>query len=293
MEDAWEEGGFRHGYVRVGDVRLHCVERGAGPLVLLLHGFPEFWFTWRHVMTALAGAGFRAVAPDLRGVNLSDKPPGIAPYDGLVVTEELAALIAALGAERAFLVGHDIGGALAWVLAMLHPERVERLAILNMPHPQRFVEHLSTFRQKLRSWYVFFFRLPWLPELAFRAFRFKALRWILSTQVRPGAHTQEDVEKYVEAMSRPGALNRSINYYRAFLRRSRAEIEARSRPIHVATLIVWGENDLALGKDMVEPNPGYVTNLRVHRLPDAGHFVHHDEPERVHAWLIDHFRSVS
>ena len=152
--------GLREGYAEVGDVELHYVEAGDGPLVVLLHGFPEFWYGWRQQIAPLVKAGFRVVAPDLRGYNLSSKPDGFADYTADKPADDIRGLIHELGAESAMVVGHDWGGTVAWTLAMNHPEVVDRLAILNAAHPRKLNEGLRNPRQLLRSWYFFYFQLP-------------------------------------------------------------------------------------------------------------------------------------
>jgi pimeloyl-ACP methyl ester carboxylesterase len=156
-----------HGEAQVGaGVRLHYVEAGPGdgPLVVLLHGFPAFWYSWRYQLPALAQAGFHVVAPDMRGYNLSDKPSGWRAYEGSLLAGDIDGLIRHFGAERAHVVGHDWGAAVAYSLAMLHPDKVDRLAILNVPHPARLLAAFRTFKQLKKSWYIFFFQLPSLPE---------------------------------------------------------------------------------------------------------------------------------
>jgi epoxide hydrolase 4 len=189
-------GPARHRHVDVGEVTLHVVEAGTGPLVVLLHGFPEFWYSWRHQIPALAAAGLRVVAPDLRGCNLSDKPRGQAAYRVRELAADVAGLIAACGEEQAAVVGHDWGGAVAWALAIRHPERVERLVIVNSPHPLRFLAAVRQPAQLARSWYMLLFQLPWLPEALLRAGGFKALRRTLRRW--GGGHlTGEDLDRYV------------------------------------------------------------------------------------------------
>src|SRR5688572_23529892 len=156
---------MREGYAELGTVRLHYVEQGEGPLVVLLHGFPEFWYGWRHQIGPLAEAGLRVVAPDMRGYNLSSKPRGRGQYDIALLARDVAELIEERGARRAHVAGPDWGGAVAWATAGLHREAVDRLAILNAPHPRVFIEHLKDPRQLARSWYMGFFQLPYLPEL--------------------------------------------------------------------------------------------------------------------------------
>ena len=208
-----------HRYADLGDVRLHYVEVGEGPLVLLLHGFPQFWYQWRHQIPALVEAGFRVVAPDMRGYNLSDKPLGVGAYRVELLARDVERLIRTCGEGTADVVGHDWGAIAAWVAAMRHPERVEKLAILNVPHPARSLDGLLSPMQLLRSSYVFFFQIPRLPEEVIRAGDFALLRSVFrSDPVQPEALTAEDIERYIEAIARPGALTATINYYRALLR---------------------------------------------------------------------------
>ncbi|HTU84973.1 MAG TPA: alpha/beta fold hydrolase [Solirubrobacteraceae bacterium] len=287
---------MRDGYADLSEVRLHYVEAGEGPLVVLLHGFPDFWYSWRFQIPALAGAGFRVVAPDMRGYNLSSRPLGIAPY----ATSRLAADVRDLIAERAggagaFLAGHDWGAAVAWVTAIRHPEAVQRLAILNVPHPRRMVEALRRpGRQLLRSWYMFFFQLPWLPERLLAADDWRGLRRPFQ-DARPGAFTASDLERYKQAWSAPGAATAMLNYYRAALRRPPGGAAGRSLPpVQAPTLVIWGERDRHLGAELAEPCPADVPRLeRVVRLPYASHWVQHDEPDRVSELLIDFFRAGS
>jgi epoxide hydrolase 4 len=282
--------GVRDGYADLSDTRLHYVESGVGPLVVLLHGFPEFWFSWRFQVPALAAAGFRVVAPDMRGYNLSSRPRGVAAYDIDCLAGDIRDLIRQRGAEFAFLAGHDWGAAVAWATAMNHPEIVERLAILNVPHPRRLLHGLRRPRQLVKSWYMFFFQLPWLPERVVRAQRWWFFRYGFEHDARPGAFTPQHIDGYVEAWSQPGAATAMINYYRAVLRQPPSRAEARIRLITAPTLIVWGERDRYLGAELADPDPADVPNLtRVVRLPEASHWVHHDEPERVSQLLIEFF----
>ncbi len=282
--------GLRDGYADLGEVRLHYVEAGDGPLVVLLHGFPEFWFSWRFQIPALAQAGFRVVAPDMRGYNLSSRPSGVRAYDIDRLAADVRDLIRERGAESAFLVGHDWGAAVAWATAMNHPEVVTRLAILNVPHPRRFLQGLRRPPQLLKSWYIFFFQLPWLPENLLRAGRWRAFRDGFRNDARPGAFTPEDIDRYVAAWSQPGAATASINYYRAVFRQSPTRAQARIRTVTAPTLVIWGERDRYLGGELAEPDRADVPNLeRVVRLPEASHWVQHDEPERVTELLAEFF----
>jgi epoxide hydrolase 4 len=282
--------GVRDSYADLSDTRLHYVESGEGPLVVLLHGFPEFWFSWRFQVPALAAAGFRVVAPDMRGYNLSSRPRGVPAYDIDCLAGDIRDLIRERGAESAFLAGHDWGAAVAWATAMNHPEVVGRLAILNVPHPRRLLHGLRRPRQLVKSWYMFLFQLPWLPERLARARRWWFFRYGFEHDARPGAFTPTDIDRYVEAWSQPGAATATINYYRAVFRQSPRRAEARIRPVDAPTLVIWGERDRYLGAELAEPDPADVPNVeRVVRLPNASHWVQHDEPERVNQLLAEFF----
>jgi pimeloyl-ACP methyl ester carboxylesterase len=283
-----------HRYADLGDVRLHYVEAGEGPLVLLLHGFPQFWYQWRHQVPALVEAGFRVVAPDMRGYNLSDKPPGVRSYRVELLARDVERLILACGDRTAALVGHDWGAIAAWIAAMRYPGRVGRIAILNVPHPARLLDGLLSPMQLLRSSYVFFFQIPRLPEEIIRAGDFALLRSGLRRDpVRPGTFSDEDVQRYVEAISRPGALTATINYYRALLRNSK-ETRTLLKRIEAPVLVIWGERDRFLSRRLSEPPHLWVPNLvGVKRLPDASHWVAEDRPLEVNTLLLDFLSSPS
>src|ERR1700736_2387334 len=199
--EPWPEG-LRESYAEIGDVRLHYVEAGEGPLVLLLHGFPEFWYGWRQQIQPLAAAGFRVVAPDMRGYNLSSKPDGVHAYDTGQLTADIRGLIHERGAGSALLAGHDWGGSVAWATAMNHPEVVDRLAILNAAHPRKLSQGLHHPGQLRQSWYFFFFDLPGLPEHHVRADGWRFFQDFLH-DARP-AFTSAETDRYVEAWSQPG-----------------------------------------------------------------------------------------
>jgi epoxide hydrolase 4 len=278
----------REGYAELGDVKLHYVEAGDGPLVVLLHGFPEFWFGWRLQIAPLAAAGFRVVAPDTRGYNLSSRPTGVAAYSADKLADDIRGLIRERGAESAFVVGHDWGGTIAWTMAMNHPEVVDRLAILDAAHPRTLQEGLPHPGQLRRSWYFFYFALPGLPEQQVRAGRFRFFRRFLRDARPP--YTPEELDRYVEAWSQPGAVTAMINYYRCSVRTPPKKAKAAIRPISSPTLVIWGQRDRFLGPRLAEPSRDDVPNLdRVERLPNASHWVHHDEAERVNQLLIDFF----
>lgn len=289
MAEAWT-----HRTERVNGIRLHWVEAGSGPLVVLLHGFPEFWYEWRHQIPALAAAGFRVAAPDLRGYSLSDKPRGVDSYRAGRVMDDVAALIGHLGEERAHVTGHDWGGVIAWHLAIRRPETVDRLAILNAPHPAIFARELRRPRQMRRSWYVAFFQLPILPEAVFRANGYAMLgRVFRNRAVRKDAYTDDDIRRYVDAASQPGALTAMINYYRAAGRsafRRASKDSGDGGIVRAPTLVIWGEQDFALGIHNLNGLDRYVPDLRIERIPQASHWVPNDAPEQVNRLLIAFFR---
>jgi pimeloyl-ACP methyl ester carboxylesterase len=281
---------LRHRIFEIRGLRLHAVEAGPeeGPLVVLLHGFPEFWYGWRHQIAPLAGAGFRVIAPDQRGYNVSAKPPGVRAYGIDELAADVAALIPEAGAERAFLVGHDWGGAVAWWTALRHPRRVARLAVLNMPHPAVFHETLrQSSAQRRRSLYIGFFQLPWLPERVLRARDWALLEKTMRQAGRPGAFTDADFAHYRRAWEQPGALSAMLAWYRAALR-ARPAAALRQR-VTVPTLLLWGARDRFLCREMARPSVDLCDRGHLAVLEEATHWLHHEEPGRVNPLLADFF----
>src|ERR1700751_5890327 len=250
---------LREGYAEVGDVSLHYVEAGDGPLIVLLHGFPEFWFGWRLQIEPLVAAGFRGVVPDTRGYNLSSKPEGFEAYTADLLAADIRGLIEERGAKSALLVGHDWGGSIAWTVAMNHPEVVDRLAILNAAHPRRLSEGLHHPSQLRKSWYFFFFATPGLPEDVVHARDWHFFRHFLHDANPP--FTPEEMERYIEAWSQPGAATAMIDYYRPSVKDSSKQAKAEHPPISAPTLVIWGEGDRYLGRDLAEPDREDVPNL--------------------------------
>ncbi len=279
-----------HGYATVNGVRLHYVEKGEGPAILLVHGFPESWWSWRCQIGPLAEAGFRVIALDLRAYGQSELR---GPYDIDTLARDLSLLLGHLGIARANIVGHDWGGGLAWHFVATHPELVLRVAILNAPHPAPFQKALrgGDLRQLVRSWYMFFFLLPRLPELLVTANDGAWTRHFYRHV--DGTHFGKDeLAPFFEALQRPGAAKAAIDYYRAAMKRGLREGGSfQSYPkVTAPALIIWGMQDRSLGFDSLVPGTrDWVSNLRVERIDDAGHFVHCERPERVNRLLRDFF----
>jgi pimeloyl-ACP methyl ester carboxylesterase len=258
----------------------------------MLHGFPDFWYVWRHQIPALAAAGWRVVAADMRGFNHSDRPAGLAAYDLGRLAGDVVGLIDRLGAERASVVGHDLGGLVAWTFAMRSPARLERLAIMSAPHPGQFFGPLVRPRQLARLWYVAVLQLPWLPEAGLRAGGFAPVRRLLrSGAASSETFSTEDLDRAVRAIARPGALRSALSYYRALLRRNPWRTYRELRPVEAPVQIIWGDRDRALRPELAEPDRRLVPNARVDHLPDAGHWVQLDRPEVVNALLRRHFEA--
>jgi pimeloyl-ACP methyl ester carboxylesterase len=282
-----------HRDVATNGIRLHVVEAGPrdGPLLLLLHGFPELWYAWHHQIEPLAAAGFRVVAPDQRGYDLSDKPSGLAAYRLDQMVGDAVGLIDEAGRDRAFVAGHDWGGMVAWGLGMLQPQRLHRLACLNIPHPFVFRRHLATSKeQRRRSRYMFFFQLPWLPELAMRRHNFQKAEKMLRATSRPGTFTDADLAVYRAAWSRPGALTGMLNWYRAALRGKPPR--PPSPRVTVPTLLIWGTGDRFLGSEMAQPSIDLCDDGRLVPIEGASHWVQHEEPARVTGLLRDFFSAT-
>jgi pimeloyl-ACP methyl ester carboxylesterase len=282
---------FEHLTFHNGPLDLHAVAAGPpdGPVLLLLHGFPEFWFSWRNQIEPLASAGFRVIVPDQRGYNTSSKPRGASSYALSHLTSDVLAIADQLGQARIFLAGHDWGAAVAWSVALLHPQRVAKLAILNVPHPSVMRRYLKTNRRQLRrSWYMFFFQLPWLPEAAFSAFNFRLGVRSLVRSSRPGTFSSEDLALYRAAWSQPGALTAMINWYRAAFR---YRSKFTDSTVHVPTRILWGERDAFLLSDMAQASLRYCDSAELYTFANASHWLQHEEPARVSDLLIDFFHT--
>lgn len=268
-------------------IALNAVASGPsdGPLVILLHGFPEFWYGWRHQIEPLASAGLRVVALDQRGYGLSDKPAGRQSYLLDTLADDVLGVADALDRKRFRLAGHDWGGIVTWHLAGRDPGRIERAAVLNAPHPATVWRHVATHPDQLaRSSYVAFFQLPLLPEWALGAAGFASMRRALATTARPGSFTEDDLARYQDAWAQPGALTAMLNWYRALPLQTPPGAPGR---IRVPVRVVWGDRDPFLNAGLAEAGLALCDHGEVFHLADATHWVQHDEAERVARLLVE------
>jgi pimeloyl-ACP methyl ester carboxylesterase len=272
---------LKHRIVATSGAQLHIVEAGSGPLVVMLHGFPESWYSWRNQIGPLADAGFHVIAPDLRGYNESSKPQHVDAYRIPVIVQDIVELIEQHGGS-CILVGHDWGGIAAWFRAMTRPALVSRLVVMNAPHPVPFSRELRrSANQKLRASYQLVFATPLIGDLAARLMLF-SMRFA-------GRFTREELAVMRAMWRKPGAVHAMVNYYRA-MNRHRPELRPLVRPIDIRTMLVWGEKDPVFIRETSENFSDYVPNLRTERIADAGHFVQTDAAERVTALLLDFLR---
>ncbi len=284
IEESW-----KHQYITTNGVKLHYVTQGEGTLMLMLHGFPEFWYSWRHQIPKFA-EDFQVVAIDLRGYNDSDKPAEQSAYVMDEFIKDIEGVIKGLGYEKCVLVGHDWGGAIAWNFAYAHPEMIERLIILNLPHPAKFAQGLRTLQQLLRSYYIFIFQLPWIPELLLQSSNYQAIETAFKgTAVNKNAFTQVDINRYKDAAAKPGALTAMLNYYRNIF--GQKILNQNWGILEVPTLMIWGENDTALGKELTYDTTAYVRDFQIKYIPNCGHWVQQEQPELVNHYIAEFLRT--
>ena len=282
----------QHIDVQTNGITLHTVQAGPkeGPLLIFLHGFPEFWYCWHRQIDFFAGKGFRVIVPDQRGYNTSSKLSGISPYRIDSIARDTIGLIEYANRRKACIVGHDWGGATAWWLGQRYSSWVEKLAVLNCPHPSVITKHLlNNPAQRKKSWYIFYYQLPWLPELTMSrekwAFSRKALQF---TSVR-GTFSDEEIAEYVKAWSKPGALTAMLNWYRAGLLMMKPSRQKRHalRKIEVVTLLLWGVKDQFLGQELAQPSIDRCSDGKLVFLEEATHWLQHEVPEKVNSLLLD------
>jgi epoxide hydrolase 4 len=278
----------RFSRIATNGIHLHVAEAGpsSGPLIFLLHGFPEFWYGWRNQIEPLSALGFHVVAPDQRGYNLSDKPKGVASYDLDLLAADVIGLADHFGREAFSVAGHDWGAAVGWWLAGQHPGRVQRFIAMNAPHPAVWVEAMRDNPiQRQKSSYVRLFRIPRLAEVLIGLNRRKALSKGFRDSVREGAFTDLDLKEYQRAWSQRGTLTATINYYRALLRKPLAP--AMEYRIWSPTLIIWGKRDAYAVPELAESSKSLCDKGRIVWLNQSSHWVQHDEPDRVTELLTE------
>jgi len=265
---------------------MHYVTQGEGPLIVLLHGFPEFWYSWRFQIPFLAKHGFTVVAPDLRGYNDTDKPRK--GYDIPTLLRDIEGLIKGLGHQKAIIVGHDWGGVLAWAFAINFPEMTERLIVMNAPHPAAMMREMRTLKQLRKSWYVFAFQIPWLPEYMLgRNHANEVGRMLRGAALQKSAFPREVTANYQEAMSKPGAIKAAISYYRQLFWRLPFSFKSYEVRIEAPTLLIWGEQDIALGIELTTGLERWVNDIQIKRIPDSGHWVQQEQPEKVTQYMLE------
>jgi len=282
---------FQHIFVETNRIRLHVVTAGdpGGKPVILLHGFPEFWYGWRHQIPALADAGFRVIVPDQRGYNLSDKLRRIRPYQMDELVGDVTGLIEYFGYEKVYLAGHDWGAGVAWSTAISSPAQIEKLAILNVPHPQVLLETIrKSPRQMLRSWYIAFFQIPGLADWLMSINHFAGATKLLRASGKKSTFTEEDLFEYRKAWTNSGGLTGMINWYRAVVRYRR--VSTNKMRVQVPTLILWGKKDIALMEDMARKSIEFCEEGRLIYFDEASHWVQHDESAAVNRELIRFFK---
>ena len=274
--------------VDVGDVRLHVVEAGPedGKLLVLLHGFPEFWYGWHEAIAPLANAGYRVVVPDQRGYNCSEKPPAVSDYRIDALARDVVGLIDAYDRESAAVAGHDWGAAVGWWLALHHADRVSEFVAINVPHPTVFERALrGSWDQRLKSWYVLAFQLPKLPEAVASAGNWRLAVRGLRESSDPGTFGDEDVRRYRRAWNREGAFEAMVNWYRAIVR---DRPTPTTETVEVPTLVIWGAKDRFLARRLAGESVERCVDGRLLTLDTATHWVVHEEPHRVAEAIADH-----
>lgn len=293
MKQPLEPVGVHKRYIGTNGIRLHVAEMGAAdaPPIFLLHGFPEFWLTWRHLMPVLADAGYKVIAPDLRGYNFSDKPLGIRAYHLDTLVDDLCGLLDAYAAEEAPLIAHDWGGGIAWRAVLQYPERFSRYIAINTPHPLVFQRAIRKNReQRRKSRYMFCFQLTGLAEWWLRRKNYRWLRQKLIHASEPRTFSDAHLEAYVDAWSQPGALTAMLNWYRALFRCKPKPV--RDPHVQVPTLLIWGLKDIALDAVMARPSIDFCKDGQLITLRQGGHFIHEEEPATVNQHILKYLGAV-
>jgi epoxide hydrolase 4 len=279
----------------INGIALHVVLAGpaSGKPLIFLHGFPEFWFAWRLQIDHFVSSGYRVIIPDQRGYNLSDKPAGIANYSIDLLARDVVGLLDTVADSKAFVVGHDWGAVVTWYLAARYSDRVRRTAMLSAPHPRVFIKNLRNPAQLQRSWYIFLFQFPWLPEVILRRREWELLVRVLRDTSRPGVFSNSDLEQYKESWAKKGALTAMLNWYRAaLLRPSKLALDPEASRVKVPALLIWGKNDQFAGEAMARESLEYCDDGHLEMFETASHWIQHEEPAHVNTLLSQFFASL-
>jgi epoxide hydrolase 4 len=279
--------------LHINGIALHVVLAGpaSGKPLIFLHGFPEFWFAWRHQIDHFVSSGYRVIIPDQRGYNLSDKPAGVASYSIDLLARDVVGVLDNVAGSKAFVVGHDWGAAVSWYLAARYPDRIHRAAMLSVPHPRVFMNNLIMSPGQLRrSWYIFFFQLPWLPEFIMHRRDWALLVRGLRDTSAPGVFSDSDLKHYKESWAKKGALTAMLNWYRAALfRPSKLALDPEGSRVKVPALLIWGKNDQFAGEAMARESLQYCDDGRLEMFETASHWVQHEEPAQLNNLLSEFF----
>ncbi|WP_108812633.1 alpha/beta fold hydrolase [Sphingorhabdus sp. Alg231-15] len=291
MEFSWNphpDSGITVQWIETNGQTFEVAQAGEGKkLALCLHGFPELHYSWRFQIPLLVEQGYRVWAPNMRGYGGSSKPTTVRDYALDHLCADVAALIDASGAEEVTLIAHDWGAIVAWAFAIQKIRPLKRLVIMNVPHPMVGQREIRHWRQLKRSWYIFFFQIPWLPEFLMSRGQGEPIKRAFSNMACDQSNFSDHVlEHYAKAATRPGSMRAMVNYYRALLRH-RNVINVENKPITIPTLMIWGEEDSALNIKCAEGTEQWVENFTLHRLPGVSHWVQQEAPEKVNAILRD------
>ena len=287
MSQSTEDKTWQEKFITVNGIKLHYITKGEGKLMLMLHGFPEFWYSWRYQIAEFS-QDYKVVALDLRGYNKSDKPPSVQAYQMNQLVQDVKEVIEGLGYQNCILVAHDWGGAIAWSLANDYPEMVEKLIVMNLPHPAKFKEGLLRFKQLFKSWYIFFFQIPILPELLLGINHSYLIALMFrKTVVDQSTFTSEDLDAYRNAAAKPGALKAMLNYYRNVFQGLFNPSRYQWKQLLMPILMIWGENDVALGKELTMETEDYAQDLQIKYIPQCSHWVQQEKPQLVNQYMRD------
>lgn len=278
--------GIEMGWIEANGLRFEVAQAGKGDrLALCLHGFPELHYSWRHQMPVLAEMGYRVWAPNMRGYGKTTRPEAMEAYRLHTLAEDVGALIDASGAKEVTLIAHDWGALVAWHFAIRKVRPITKLVILNVPHPKCSQREIRKWRQLRKSWYIFFFQIPWLPEkLLARNNAQPIVEAFRSSAINKQLFTDEKLQPYRDAAKRPGAIKAMLNYYRALLKTPDVR-ETGDGSVDVPTLVLWGEQDIAIDIHCLDGMEQYIPDLTVKRFPNASHWVQQDVPDAVNAEL--------